>query len=126
VGQGYLIDSNAIIDFFNFALPEKGIDLLLNVEPAISVITQIEIFSKRGLLEAEVEKLKDFISISLIYNVDTSVAIKTINLRLQHNMKLADAIIAATALEYDLKLITRNISDFSKIKGLEIINPHAL
>lgn len=126
MGQGYLIDSNAIIDFFNFALPEKGIDLLLNVEPAISVITQIEIFSKRGLLEAEVEKLKDFISISLIYNVDTSVAIKTINLRLQHNMKLADAIIAATALEYDLKLITRNISDFSKIKGLEIINPHAL
>lgn len=126
MGQGYLIDSNAIIDFFNLTLPKKGIDFLLNIEPAISIITQIEIFSKKGLLDAEVEKLKDFISISAIYNVYTNVAIQAINLRLQHKIKLADAVIAATALHYDLALITRNTSDFKKINGLKIINPYDL
>jgi predicted nucleic acid-binding protein len=37
--------------------------------------------------------------------------------------KLPDAIIAATALVYDLTLLSRNSSDFSGINGLKIINP---
>ena len=60
MGQGYLIDSNAIIDFFNYALPEAGIDLLLSVDPCISIITQIEIFSKHDLEEREIGKLLQF------------------------------------------------------------------
>ncbi|MBK8704770.1 MAG: PIN domain-containing protein [Saprospiraceae bacterium] len=35
-------------------------------------------------------------------------------LRKQYKIKLPDAIIAATALVYDLTLVTRNISDFQK------------
>jgi predicted nucleic acid-binding protein len=37
--------------------------------------------------------------------------------------KLPDAIIAATALVNDLTIITRNIKDFDKIEGLEVLNP---
>ena len=33
-------------------------------------------------------------------------------------MSLADAIIAATALEYSVALVTRNVSDFQHIPGL--------
>lgn len=39
---------------------------------------------------------------------------------------LSDAIIAATALVYDLTLITRNINDFTKISNLRVINPYDL
>jgi hypothetical protein len=38
-------------------------------------------------------------------------------------MKLGDAIIAATALEYGVPVVTRNATDFSQIPGLEVINP---
>ena len=38
-------------------------------------------------------------------------------------MKLADGIIAATALVNGLKLATRNLDDFRGLKDLEIVNP---
>ena len=36
---------------------------------------------------------------------------------------MPDAIIAATALESQATLITRNADDFKKIENLEIMNP---
>lgn len=46
-------------------------------------------------------------------------------LRQTRRMKLGDALIAATALLYDLPLVTRNVDDFKHIAGLQIINPFA-
>jgi len=34
------------------------------------------------------------------------------------------AIIAATALVYDLTLLTNNVADFKSIPNLQIVNPH--
>lgn len=126
MGAGYLIDSNAVIDFFNYSLPRNGINLLINIEPRISIITQIKVFSKRGLEVDEVNGIKEFINTTTVYVVDEMIALKTIDIRLKHKMKLPDAIIAATAIYYDLILITRNVSDFNRIAGLQIINPHAV
>jgi predicted nucleic acid-binding protein len=36
---------------------------------------------------------------------------------------LADCLIAATALEHHLTLVTRNVVDFEDLEGLEIVNP---
>jgi len=36
---------------------------------------------------------------------------------------LADCLIAATALEHHLTLVTRNVADFEDVEGLEIVNP---
>jgi len=48
-------------------------------------------------------------------------------LRLEkYKIKLPDAIIAATAIVYDLILVTRNISDFKNIDGLHVVDPHML
>jgi len=38
-------------------------------------------------------------------------------------MSLGDAIIAGTALAYDLTLVTRNTEDFQWIDGLSLLNP---
>ena len=38
-------------------------------------------------------------------------------------MSLADSIIAATALLHRLPLVTRNEGDFTRVAGLEIIDP---
>jgi predicted nucleic acid-binding protein len=34
-----------------------------------------------------------------------------------------DAIIAATALEHGLMLVTQNVNDFKGVEGLRILNP---
>ena len=126
MGKGYLIDSNASIDFFNKSLPESGRSLLINSIPIISIVTFIEIFSKKSLSDGERPDLKDFTEAAIIYDVDTDVALRTIDIRLKYKIKIPDALIAATAIHYNLILVTRNLSDFNNISGLQIINPHAV
>jgi predicted nucleic acid-binding protein len=49
---------------------------------------------------------------------------RTIQIRKYNRIKLPDAIIAATALQNDLILVTNNATDFKNIKDLEIFNPY--
>ncbi len=58
--------------------------------------------------------------------VDLAIIKQAILVRRETKIKLPDAIIAATALVRDLTLVSRNEKDFSQVKGLKWINPHAL
>jgi predicted nucleic acid-binding protein len=55
--------------------------------------------------------------------IDNAVLSKAIDLRKMYKMKLADSIVAATALVENREIYTRNVSDFSKIPNLVVINP---
>ncbi len=46
-----------------------------------------------------------------------------LQLKTKRKIKLADAVIAATALLNNLILATRNVDDFKEVKELQIINP---
>lgn len=46
-----------------------------------------------------------------------------ISIRQQRKLSAGDAIIAATALHYDIELLTRNIDDFEWIPELILRNP---
>ena len=61
-----------------------------------------------------------------IFYIDEIIADKTIELRKKYKIKLPDAIIAATAIVYNLILVSLNITDFHKIEGINIINPYTL
>ena len=90
--------------------------------PNISVITKIEVL--RFNASVSVYKiLEDFINQSVIFDLNDMVVSKTISICKSHRIKLPDAVIAATALVYDLSLITRNVIDFKNINGLELLNP---
>jgi predicted nucleic acid-binding protein len=41
------------------------------------------------------------------------------------DIKLGDSLVAATALIYELTLVTRNVDDFVGIEGLRVLNPFA-
>ncbi len=58
--------------------------------------------------------------------MDVAIMDKTIKLRSLYKTKLPDAVIAATALQNNLVLVSRNTKDFKNIQGLEIIDPHGL
>ena len=71
--------------------------------------------------------VEEFVSLATILPLDEKVKNKAIDLRrTQRKLKLADAIIAATALVYGLTIITNNTRDFKNISGLDIIDPHLL
>ena len=69
-------------------------------------------------------KSEKFIDNAIQYDLDESVIIKTIQIRKDYNIKLPDAIIAATCLVYKCTLISNNTKDFQRINdlGLVLIN----
>lgn len=72
----------------------------------------------------EVEKkfLQNFFNAIPILPLNDIVAAKAIELRQRKPLSLADAIIAATAMTYDLTLFTDNIKDHAGIKGLKLVS----
>lgn len=55
----------------------------------------------------------------------SSIATFATTLRQRRKMSLGDAIIAATAIEKNLALVTHNVKDFRWIAGLHLIDPLA-
>ncbi|WP_410478352.1 PIN domain-containing protein [Pedobacter agri] len=58
--------------------------------------------------------------------LEHDVIAETIRIRKTYNLKLPDALIAATCLVHDLTLIADNDKDFSKVALLRCINPNKL
>ena len=103
---------------------EKFMDeLLIEYQPAISVISEIELLCWKSHSEKDEIILRSFIQDAIVIELETSIKLKTAEIRKSTKLKLPDAIIAATAIEFDLILLTRNVSDFNKIPGLKFINP---
>ena len=127
MGMNYLWDTNTAIYYLQQHFPpssEKFIDeLLINKQPIISVITEIELLCWKSSKEEDLKVLRNFINVALVIEFDQDIKFKTADIRKAHRIKLPDAIIAATANVYQLTLLTRNVSDFDGISGLEIMNP---
>lgn len=89
----------------------------------ISILTKIEFLGWDKHTPDGYEKCKRLLDRATIYSLDDIIADKTIELKRKLNIKLADAIIAATAISNNLKLLTRNVDDFKMIDEIEVINP---
>jgi hypothetical protein len=126
MGQGYLIDTNVVIDYLGNKLPLSGSSFIDNLPGVISVITRIEILGCYNATPEQLSKLRPFIQSSVTYSLSEHYVQKTILLRQQHKIKLPDAIIAATAIAEGLTLVTRNSLDFKNIETLELLNPWEL
>ncbi len=129
MGQGYLLDSNVVIDYTANLLPEKGrqkINSIIDEEFNLSVVVKIEVLGYNGLPE-KMGQLEAFLGLAVISPLDEEVTSKTILLRRTYKkLKPGDAIIAATALVHGFTLVTRNTKDFKSIRGLEVIDPYGL
>jgi predicted nucleic acid-binding protein len=125
MAKGYLIDSNVIIAYLDNKLPQHGMQFVSSAVdniPNISVITQIEVL-RFNAPEHIYTVLEAFIDESTIFELNDVVVNNTISICKSHRIKLPDAIIAATAISHNLTLLTRNVSDFKKIGGLDLVNP---
>lgn len=128
-GTRYLIDSNIVIYYLEGVLTEKGKNFLndiLSIESQISAITKIEVMGWGFNDESKNSLFRNFIDHSSIFMLENEVIEKAIELRAKIKIKTPDAIIASTAILNNFTLITRNISDFKNISGLNLINPFDL
>jgi hypothetical protein len=121
-----LIDTDILIDVTRRI--ERSIRLLQGCaeqsHPAISVVTQLELLiGCRN--KAELQKIERFIARFEVVLIDPSVSLRAVDLirqyRLSHGLLLADGLIAATALEANLPILTKNQRDFQFIEGLQLL-----
>ncbi len=108
-GIKFLLDTNIVIGLLKghkavLQLLEQK-DCLLS-ECAVSQITRMELLSYPLLTHDEENKINQFLSAISVLLLDQVIEQTSIKYRRKQGGKLPDAIIAATALNYHLKLLT--------------------
>ncbi|MBF0220342.1 MAG: type II toxin-antitoxin system VapC family toxin [Gammaproteobacteria bacterium] len=88
-----------------------------------SNISRLEVLGYYKLNQADKRDLTRLFEMTTLYPVTNAIVECAIELRQQRKMSLGDAVIAATALEYQQTLVTRNLEDFVLVEGLEVVNP---
>jgi len=115
-----LIDTDILIDAGRGI--QQALDCLDNYEAqgtlAISVITELELIvgcqNKR-----ELEKFLRRFEIKMLNGQASNITVDLIKqYRLSHGLLIPDALIAATAITFQLPLLTKNQRDFRFIRGL--------
>ncbi len=112
----YLANEPAVNSFF-------GEEFLNFHEVLVSPIIRIELLSFSGLSNEDEHCIENLLSQFTLVPLLREIEDQTIQLKRQFKIKIPDAIIAATALNRDACLITRNVSDFQGIPKLNIKNP---
>ena len=127
--ERYLIDTSAVIKYLNETFPSSGIefiDTILDQESIISFISEIELQVWNPINLDDQLIYKQFVLKSTILGLADGIVAETIRVRKAYNLKLPDALIAATCLINDFTLIADNDKDFKKVVHLKCINPNYL
>jgi predicted nucleic acid-binding protein len=111
-----LLDTDVLVDH----LRGKRRIVPGNDDLHVSAITRAELFSGRGAEERRVRRLLEPMR---DLPVDAAIAERAGRLRRGSNRRLPDALIAATAVEHRLTLVTRNVRGFEGVRGLKLRRP---
>lgn len=117
-----ILDSDIII---YSALPARQDlrDFVRSNEPSFSAISLVEVLGYHKLSEYDEKYFGKFFASLTAISISEQIIRESIKLRQQQKINLGDSLIAATAVVYDLALVTNNIKDFKWIDGLTLINP---
>lgn len=121
-----LLDTNILIDVGRGV--KTSVDVVKHITDestiAISIVTQMElVIGCRN--KSELQKLNKFLKNFQIISLDVEISKNALELlkkfRLSHGLLIADSLIAATALTYNLPLATRNVRDFKFIPKIQLL-----
>lgn len=115
-----LLDSNIFIYLANGVLDGKVVS---DKDISHASITKVECLGFSRIHANELLLLEALFAESYELPLTEGVVNRAIRLRQAKNMTLGDAIIAATALEYNYELWTANVDDFVYVEGLRLYNP---
>jgi predicted nucleic acid-binding protein len=113
-----LVDTDVLVDHLRGQRQFVPGDDQVNV----SAVTRAELYAAHDTLESPVTRLLDAMS---EIPVDAAIAERGGTIRRLTGASLGNALIAATALEHELTLVTRNLWDYKGIDGLVAMAPEA-
>lgn len=121
----YLLDTNLLSKIFYGDAEVK--DFVDNLNTGIDTIVYIECI-QGSIGKKDRDRIKISLSQLKYYPINSEIALSAIELidkhSAAHGLFLADAMIGATALHYDLVLVTFNGKHFRSIKELSVTEPN--
>ncbi len=114
-----MVDTNVLISAYRKDHHAVSIIEQLKGRIAISIITAMELY--QGCNEKKIKQLTQQLKVYSLVNVSPRTmitALELIKIHRRQGLMLADAIIAASALENNLELETFNKKDFNFIKEI--------
>jgi predicted nucleic acid-binding protein len=126
--MAYLVDSDWLIDFLAGEPPAvRLLERLADTGLAISIITYMEAY--QGVLRSSdphaVRRFDALLRAIRLVSITTAVARRCASIREElrskgrsYRARALDLLIAASALEHGLTLVTRNTKDYEDIPGL--------
>ena len=128
-----LLDTDVLINLFdplksNHDVADSTLKnfLLNDVEMYVSTITEIELVQGNKSAPDKkrlIKKLDLFKSVVVTENISNTARNLIFTYSSSHGLFLADAFIAATALQLEIPLFTFNKKDFKFIKNLKLYQP---
>ena len=115
-GIDYLADTNALIYLLS---GNSCMEPFLTSRLGGSVISEMELLSFSDISEEEDHLIREYLNHCFLLPLDDSIKERTIALRKKYKIKLPDAIIAATAVEQNLPLLSAD-QGFEKIAELSL------
>lgn len=125
--DGYCIDSDILIDYLRGLRVARDFLFETSRETAlsISIISVVEVYAGKETREPRKRILIDeFLQNFDILGLELNIAKYAGELRRDYQKPFADMIVAASALYYKLRLVTKNIKHFEGIGGLTLLCPY--
>jgi len=116
-GISIVSDTNPLIYLLNGS--DKAAEYLNGKQIWISAISELELFGKKGLTKYEKQEIELLIESCFVAELSSGIKNIVKELLQTVNIKLPDAIVAATAMYLDLPLLTFD-NDFIRIPDLKL------
>ncbi len=120
----YTLDTNAILYYLKD--DPDTVSSLTNIFTKdvplyVSAITELELFAFSNLSTAEEKLIEELLTTVAVISLDSHIARLAAFIRRQYRLKIADSVIAATAMFTGSTLLTRNTRDFRRIPNLSLL-----
>lgn len=117
-GNKIFADTNILIYFLNG--DKEVIEMISDKDIVISFITELELLALPNMSDESLKIIEGLLNNCLIVDITKEIKERTIEIRKKSNLKLPDAIIAASAFAFNIPLITADRS-FRTVDELEVI-----
>ncbi len=121
-----LIDTDILIKIYRGNKEKRKHLSQIQNNLAISIITAIELMAGAKTKKRQFEVAKT-VKAFFLYELTLNISITAFNLvkkyGIFHSLKIADALIAAIAIENNFSLYTDNVADYNFIKELKLYQP---
>ena len=117
-----ILDSNIVIYSAQRAFAHLR-SLVNDPNNCVSSFTMLEVLGFYALTPIDKIYFQSVFAILDTKDISFPIVQQAIELRQMRKMSAGDALIAATALQLNCPLYTRNVPDFNWITGLTIVNP---